>query len=322
MLIVDPLDEKGHENFNRLFLDLLGESHTLLVSSSSNYRGGALSNTRLFSSRLINKRFRFFYLLGQIIIIFRTLNFAIVNKEKCVVFLCYDLFALVFLSHFFYLFNIRLYLIEHNTFVPSSKVKSTLFNLINKAAKHITLAPYIGSKIQRRKKKVISIWHPIKKIEFNSDNLLGVTLDKQKKILFMPSSTISEKSKMEINNSIKCIEDVILIRKGNGFSEESNVIEQQYFEHYENIILRANGILIPQKFDYRVSGVFFEALNSSATIYMSNCAFSREMESCFGTKVKIVCDWSQFVVTEKCGKVIDADLWNNKIARILKNEVY
>jgi hypothetical protein len=72
---------------------------------------------------------------------------------------------------------------------------------------------------------------------------------------------------------------------------EGRCISRIYFEDYEKILNSADIIFIPQKFEYRVSGVFYEAIaNENSIIVMSKCTYSKSMKSIFGDSIVMLED--------------------------------
>jgi hypothetical protein len=295
LLVVDPLSERSHYSFNIEFISLLKDFNVDWVcSKSEGNKHSRMKALFTFSDFLINKKYRAFYSIGQSIILFFVLINCVLHGKRRVLFVSYELSSMLVFSYFFALLRIKVYLVEHNTIVPNSKVKSLLFKLLNKRVLHICLAPYIQGFIESTYgKKAISIWHPIPYYEKKYVNQ-NTTPD-----FFMPSSTISKKMKSEIFNVFKRNSQYNLFAKGTSQNTgmQSNIIVKPFYHDYIEKIISSTFVIIPQRFEYRVSGVFFEALSGSAIILLDDCIFGRAMKCAYNNRVVLVKDWSDFLNT-------------------------
>lgn len=316
MLIVDPLNEKGHFEFNKNFISLISHDYSILACKNQKLRSSDGFRENHYHKALLNKRFRAIYSLNQILIALYSVIVCKRRGEEIALYLCYDLFAMAVISHVFHIFNIKLYLLEHNTFVPDSNLKLRMFKLISKHAKHITLAPYISHKIERLNKNTVSIWFPLRKIEATI-----VNDDKPQQIFFMPSSTIPSDLMQVIEEAVSQQSDVLLFCKGSIQSKYSNIVKAPHFENFDSLLKSSAGVIIPQSFDYRVSGVFFEALCTSASIFMADCRFAREMKKTFPNRVKVVSDWRHLATSSNSLYSLNTSEWNESIKKVLANEI-
>lgn len=311
MLVTDPLAEPGHDSFNGIFFDLLPNVKTLYLSEAKNYDFSCkkISFSKVFTS----KKSRIIYTLLQTLLAFKTLSLAIYLREKKVLYMSYELPSIVFVSFLYPLFGIKLYLIEHNTFAPENVLKFFLFRLISKSTFHITLAPFINKKISGLGKQTISIWHPLRKVrkqDIKSDN---------QRICFIPYFIMNEKKilfqRFAVNNRI------MFVSKG-PLEIDGNRIQKPYFKNYDDLLINTKILIIPIKYNYRVSGIFFEAIQTDAIIFMPDCEFSRSMKIKFESRVYIFDNWEdilKFDIPTNVKFTTNYENWNTEIFKKLKS---
>jgi hypothetical protein len=197
---------------------------------------------------------------------------------------------MTFVSHLFSLFNRRVFLVEHNTLVPSNNLKLLLFKLISKNCYHIALEAYISKYITEvLHRKSLFVKHPIE-----SDNSFLVKDTGTSTVsFFMPSTTVDLRTADEILSCFKGSPSNrnILYLKGQSSLSSDAIVYELYYQDYQNKVLNSNYVIIPQDFEYRVSGVFYDALPGTAKILMSDCLFSRHMKLLYDDRVIIVNDW-------------------------------
>lgn len=310
MLVIDPLDEPGHGFFNAAFLNCL----------SGATDGGLISVRKFFFGGQSFKFSRGLYTVFQFLGWLHVLAYSICRKKKVVVALSYELVSLVPISYLFNLFGIRLFMVEHNTYVPNSRMKLKLFELISKGVCHVCLAPYIGESIRALGRRAIDIWHPMREMTFISDDLLC-----REGQVFMPSTLQDSSLKRSIYEVFSQIDLGVLYSKGIG-SQYDNILEAPFYEDYDRVLVESNIVIIPQKFECRVSGVFFEALSCRNVILMSDSLFSRAMKEYFPKRVVIVLEWNEGVflnaleLATKIDGGVNPRTWNDRIVECMKAE--
>lgn len=319
MLIVDPLSPPGHICFNKYFCSYLPiKKMCFYLSSDRIYLFNKLENIIPYPAINFKNKNRIAYFFIQCYILIKIIFISKKIKKNEILFLSYELPSMMILSHLFALFNIKLFVLEHNTFKPDSIVRKQMFLLMNKKVIHICLAPYIEKKIKSYNIKTIFTWHPI-----NENIKAGHNL---KNIFFMPSSTIPNELIKPILNSFETTKRHKLFYKSKHEYISEFVISKPFFDNYEDLIANSEGVLIPQKFNYRLSGVFFDALPGTSYIYMSDCMFSREMFKIFPKRIIILKDWIDFLKNiQKIGIKncnINPIKWNENANNLFKSNFY
>lgn len=286
ILIVDPLSEPGHGNFNSNFLDLLKEKDITLLASKHCCSNLSFPNNRYIPESLLRKNNRILYSLNQILILFYAVYFARRYRFPKVVFISYDIISFPLVSH---LFSNNVYVLEHNTIEPKKRTKLRLFNWISSKVTHICLSEYITNFVKNDcHKKAITINHPIKKWTVSA-------AESSTTLAFMPSTTVDEDTRNLIVKQFVGQDKFVLYTKGKSKSSKQVIFQPRYDDYFE-MIDKSKFIIIPQLFDYRVSGVFFEAIGATDTlIIMYSCVFSENMKKIFPNNVVIVKDWSNLM---------------------------
>lgn len=294
ILLIDPLDEKGHKFFNAEFIGAFDKNIfelTLITSSSSSdYYMHKVQKLKTYPDFLLSKKNRLLYGLFQLYILLYSFFIRSKSSYDAVIFLSYELPSMAMFSHFL---RGNDYLVEHNT-ISTGFVKSNLFKCISKSVTHICLEKYIALYIKsyfRKRSTIVSHPYNSEIIQFINKNTFNVVNSNKK--VFMPSATIKAEVFNDICNSIADNDGFLLLAKGEDKILSKNIIVKRFYDNYIFEMVTSNFVLIPQCFEYRVSGVFYEAiLIPHIIIVMSDCLFANEMKIKFGDRIHICLDWS------------------------------
>ncbi|EFK4582296.1 hypothetical protein QPL12_16795 [Escherichia coli] len=294
ILIADPLSEKGHLNFNLGVIEWFkNDQHITIDYYVSEYMQCAMQLVcKVFPDRDLDKTNIIKYKIKQLKILNDIISYANNHGYDKLIFLSYEVYSTAVYMNFMRLIRkngLEIYLIEHNT-IPTSFLKNIFYSIIpKKNITHIGLVTYISEYIKNKyKKNSLYIPHPMRKLpvrEYRKEKTIKV---------FMPSF-VEQKLKNEICDSFRKLgEGYLLCTKGmSGVLD--NIIFKEYYDNYDEELTIADAIFIPQYFDYRVSGVFYEALQTHAKIFMSNCIFSQYMKTIFKDKIIIIDSWEEYI---------------------------
>lgn len=185
----------------------------------------------------------------------------------------------------------------------------------------------VGHITEKFHKKSIYIPHPIRLIIANTNEIKSNDLGRVTNV-FMPSF-VEENLKHKICASFDTLGNKFILRTKGKLSKFKNVSTQEFFYNYDENMLDADAIFIPQKFDYRVSGVLFEALQTDAKIFMSNCLFSKSLKEKFESKIVIVDDWEHYIRNEFINEInnrngkerINREAFNSVGFKLLQKEL-
>ncbi|MBN4832045.1 hypothetical protein [Enterobacter hormaechei] len=331
ILIADPLCEKGHLNFNLNIIKWFNNDQNISIDlylSESMLKDMSMQGIA-FKDSLLTKGNKYKYKLNQLKIINDIYKYAIDHKYDKLIFLSYELFSTAaFLNLKKFRNNLEIVLFEHNT-VPNSFAKELLYRAIpTYKITHVGLMPYISKYITEKfHKKSIYIPHPIRLIIANTNEIKSNDVGRVTNV-FMPSF-VEENLKHKICASFDTLGNKFILRTKGKLSKFKNVYTQEFFYNYDENMLDADAIFIPQKFDYRVSGVLFEALQTDAKIFMSNCLFSKSLKEKFESKIVIVDDWEHYIrhefineINNRNGKErINREAFNSVGFKLLQKEL-
>ena len=286
ILIVDPLSELGHKNFNTYFLNLFSEKHQVSFFTKEGYLDKATTKykTIYFPTSLFNVDIgRFTFRIRQILFIIRVHKY--IKREKdydLILFTSYETISFAIATFFL---NIkRICVIEHNNIDQSllSVIKECFYRLINKRVYHIVFEKYIANFIQSRySKKTLQISHPF--YESSENPVL------QNKIIFSPSSTYDQVTMEKLISF--CIEnEYFLIAKGKESVSSNRMIMKPFFNDYYQNIKKSTLVFISNMFTYRVSGVAFEALAYNCPIVGFRSLFLEELYKQYPSIVFVIDD--------------------------------
>jgi len=319
-LLVDFISPSGHGKINNYFVEnLIEEKYTVTVLAKKNYSFMSPSNFIIFHTLFENDSQAWRHYLEQVIFSFISLliNIRTVIAADKIVFLSYDnvvnIHLFILLKYFF---KKEVYVIEHNTVNEGgSGIVSYIKRVARQAQaliiKSIVFEEYIGRYLQKVygfKYTVVS--HPI--ILSLDEGGAKCRFD-----IFSPSGSTPfdvhvflSKYSVLANASV-CVKD-------EGIETFSELfIQKRYFDDYDTYMLSAKIIIIGAEFEYRVSGVFYEALATSAYIVMKKCKFSINVIKKFPEKIRIYDDFSELkvllnglMISDVQPEPIDLDLFN------------
>ncbi|EJD6411001.1 hypothetical protein [Providencia huaxiensis] len=295
LIIADTLSEKGHFNFNSKLLSwLIKNNFDIKGFFSESYSSEVKSElkTKTFNNKYISKKNMVLYILLQCILHFKIISYAKEDKGK-VILLAYEIYSFSIMSYIYRLYGIDICVIEHNT-VPTKemKIKKIIYSLISNKVNHLCLEKYISKYIDSVfNKKTNYFNHPI--LIETKENLYDFSgINKEVGYFFMPSSTVKS---ITADSIIKVFIDnnkQQLIMKNIGSQNARNIIKKDYFDNYYLYLENAIGIILPQDFSYRVSGVFYESLAYANKVYMTRCIMSSKMKEKYPNKVVIFDNFS------------------------------
>ncbi|HGM5488612.1 TPA: hypothetical protein ACKP1B_000190 [Serratia fonticola] len=295
ILLVDTLSELGHIKFNQSIADWLANEDVTIYFSESMARNFDL-DSRSFSDRMLAKDSKWRYKFNQIVLMKNILSTLRNNSFDKVLFLSYEPLSMFFLSHFIRHFtHANIFVVEHNTVPNTGFFKKMLYKMISNTITHITLMDYISKYVSDKfNKKTATVRHPMKNIfDSTSEGVKAPSIDD--KIIFMPSATIDADTTNKIFRIVSQNKKYTLYAKPNYDVkfESENIILSSRFDDYNRLMASSDVVIIPQDFDYRVSGVLYEALQSNALIIVSDCIFGQFASEYFPDRVLIVSDWSE-----------------------------
>lgn len=306
IFVVDFISPIGHKKLNYFFLNVLKteevESHFLFKSNylfsidkkdfmtftvlpSLNIRSRRTSDSQGFLS-YIEALFYTFYLM------FFLLGKTSKCKVKKIFFTSYNCFS--HLLCFFILkklFKFQIFVFEHNS-IPSSserfkdRLKRFLFKISSSFVTHIVFENYIANYLSDTyNSKNVVVPHPC--LSEKEDDL-DITDDCYKylntnvKFAFSPSGSTGDAFISLLDNSLNKNGKLIFLTKSSTyFSPYSMTLVRPSFKSYYCLLSKCSFVVIGCDFDYRVSGVFYEALALSKPILINKSIFSSNVQNLY-----------------------------------------
>lgn len=273
-VLVDLLDERGHERFNQVVV-----SNFLTYNKNGLFLKMPIVIKKLL---LLKGRLRAIYYLTSF---FYALYILLRYRNYKLIVLSYNLVTMSLASKF-RVVGEPVYLFEHNTFVPGNCFKLKFFKFINSSFIHLAFEEYISQKIHELERKSIVYPHP--RLELPTS---------EKCIDFlMVSGTVPEVDVDSLVDLLAGFNAVSLVKDRFKRARKLGCVETfSYLEDYEGTISQTRYVVIPQKFDFRVSGVFYDVILNVDIVYLKRSLFAENMFKIFPNKVYIFDEFSDIV---------------------------
>ncbi|MFC0117881.1 hypothetical protein ACFFK7_08100 [Pseudoalteromonas xiamenensis] len=201
------------------------------------------------------------------------------RNDKKVLFLSYNPLSHLALFAVLKVFGFDIYCFEHNS-IPSKRsrffnVKSFFFSACSKFVVHLVFEDYISDYLRNEyRTKVLVIPHPCL-----ASPRVGDYYTQKSSLLsfFSPSGSTKNSFITRLETYADEIGAKLYIKSTSYSSRRVDTIVSKYFENYMELMGRVDCVMIGCDFDYRVSGVFYEALAAKTKILMSDCVFARNV---------------------------------------------
>ncbi|WP_019026752.1 hypothetical protein [Colwellia piezophila] len=318
--LVESMRVKGHVNLNKYLVKKFlnhGFRVELMLPESSLQDYDELSDiVDIVSVKCKNKLFIF----EQIEFYFNLYRMLQKNASpNKILFLSYYPPIFLFFSKCIRVLRRKFFVFEHNT-VPnklSSILRKLIFKLIDKKITHICFLPFIAEHLVRQySKSTITFIHPL--TELKTENKKALYDD----YYFCPSKSVQRKDLItllrimddsSINSKVLCKYDI----------SDSRVIYKNIFEEYSNLIENSIAIFNPVNFDYRVSGVAFEAIGCNKVVIGNENMFFNSLKEIYPNNVVFIECYSKSIKLPN-SPLLDAEKLNalefNKFLKLLKLE--
>jgi len=276
ILLVDILSPKGHKNFNYRTLDILNSICTVDTAFEKGYLDeydntySKINNRFDIPDKLLPNglkcKIKFLYKLMYRIRFFRAMRWVErLNKEENYDLTIFSSVDIIAFSLAVYRLNKRYVFIDHAIAeINKSEIKKILWRHINKNAEVVVMEKYIQEYLIDTigiNNKTWLIRHPLpQKMNGQIQREYGI------KIIFAPSGTNDENFISFLINNHNRIKDFKIIIKSKKKSYESTSLEvysnRISGQEYTNLMNSCDYVLLPYgpEYNYRVSGVFFEAV--------------------------------------------------------------
>lgn len=271
---IETKDSKGHVKlYKSILMGFMNGSERVKLITSESYACNFDSVKQGLDIVTCNK-----YPLwgGKVLYRIQQIYLMILALRKCcsrddVFFLSYDTVSIWFSLLFFRFKNV--YVFEHNNIdqLKSSIIKRFFYRLLSKKVTSYVFEDYIGAYIKEEYCRNFKVYqHPL--FIVNSESVF----EHRRKYIFLPSSDVSSKSFYLLCEFAKQY-DLDIITKKHPFLSSLNsdfIFQHDYFENYDQVFYSSEFVAVVNDFNYRVSGVFYEAVATSKKIIMNRTPFS------------------------------------------------
>ena len=205
------------------------------------------------------------------------------NNYDIIYFITYDSIA----TGFYFLLHkqkVKILVHEHKNIdeVNKSFIKRVIYKNI-KISTHIVYEKYFGQFINKKYNKnfhVIS--HPTYEIKLNDSN-------NNNPFIFSPGANIDIKYKNDL--TAFCRKNRLnIFLKDDKYFKDKFVTKSNFFDNYQDLIDKANYIFISNNFQYRASGIMYEALSMNKKIICTESYFATKLKEEYPENIVIIKD--------------------------------
>lgn len=321
LCVLDVYEAKGHIALNKFFLNELKNDYNITIIGSKgftdNYNDIEMSviNTTPFdlANKLIFRVYSFCVLL-------RAVFYGIKNSDSKLLILSYEEVTFSLFSRLLCTIFDSVACFEHAT-IPnnnSHKIKRVSFSLISRKVVHLVFEEYMAILLRETfYKQAKVVFHPCLLGCFNDSSLKNNIIS-----VFCPSGGVSANFHEKVAEHAEVYKNFFYYGKtcNNENKAEKYFLLKKYYDDYNDVFCNSDIILFPLAYDYRVSGVFYEALSKSKIVFMRDSIFSRfcldkygdEFVRIYSTEEDLFILLSSISEVKKSQNHYDVKLHNNK----------
>lgn len=292
ILVVDYLSEPGHINSNRYFLGHISKYWQTYFLCEEKYQKDFddISPLRILNfSKSVTRRqtHSMFYYFGKLKQIHELNKIVQILKPTFVLFICYEPISL---QYFRYSFG-EVFLFEHNNIdiIRKDWKRRLLFRFIPERFVHISYEKYISNfiKVHFRKRNT-EIPHPYYAIGRQQTFPLDEIRSTNREVIFAPSGSAANIVLNELISYAKEQNEFHFVLKGELAVENDDYTIKPFYKSYAKIMSNSAYILSTVDFEYRVSGIIYEALAMGKTVVGLDTKLHREIKGQYPNMVHII----------------------------------
>jgi len=191
--------------------------------------------------------------------------------------------------------NITTLVLEHNNLdnCLGSRVKEFFYSRLGDSVFHLTFETYISERIETKfGARVETILHPTICGVENSKNrtqlLQAQGVGESTKLIFSPSASTPERyTKALCSLSESANGEFYFLAKGPNPRVGLNWKICRYFQNFDSLLAASDAAFLGKNYEYRVSGIVYEALGVGTHIIMPDCLFGRCMKKKYPTEISL-----------------------------------
>ena len=297
ILVIEPLGEIGHINFDKAYLKVLESiGEVTLMTFPRLHKYFNIKNRIELPESFEEKSSNLLHRINQLkVLIYIQKHFPLTDFDA-IIFFCYDeiSFSLSWPN------SNKTFLMEHNNIdsVNNSFIKKLFYNRIGNNIHHLVFETYIKEYLTRNyKKKTHQILHP-HYYDNIDDLLLKHPVIPQKgnprKIIFSPSLNNDHRVMLELKNFVIANDDYFFLAKNKYNEKTKNYRFEKYFDNYSDELKNCSYVFISADYNYRVSGVLYDALSFGKKIVIKDCLFARVIQKVYPNSISIINNIDEF----------------------------
>lgn len=283
LVVIDLNVQLGHVNLNKKILSVLDDKYKISFVSSKDYiEKIGYPESIVVKNVYFEYESKYQFVIKQILLI-RYIIKNILYKGSYSKILVLG-FENISFSIAWKRVSIPTFIISHNN-LSRGKMSLFFFKKISQHVSHIFFEKFIKDSFKELKNKVFCIPHPINPNVENNMYTEEIT-----NLIFCPSSSSSHVEIQRFSELLKKQSKFKLYVKSDTLNSSTNIIVKKYFNNYEKLLATSSFIFIPFKYDYRVSGVFYDAMVLKKNILTTETSgkFMKEMSRKYPNIVYIV----------------------------------
>jgi hypothetical protein len=295
ILVIDFLEEPGHVPYNQMLLKSLGAEHEVCFASSPDYiRQVGHPESQATSVVFPRWRDRLTFRLRQCLRYCKLRRSHFLNEYDAIVFSSYETISFALTAWLFWRFKVLL--IAHNNLdqLETSLVKRWFFRMIPDRVCHIGLADYIERHLaEDLRVRAGCIPHGYPGPRSAEAAIHGGGAADQRIRIFAPGRSVPPQALESLALKLVPPERFLLMARTSSarLPEGLACVMKDGFENYQELLVSSDYVFIGGAFNYRVSGVFFEAMANGRPVILQSCRFGAEMKRCFPSDVTLMTEF-------------------------------
>lgn len=290
ILVVDFLEEPGHIGFIRPLLAAIATRHEVWFASTPQFCCAVgWKNQVIFHGLGRSRRTRWTWQFFQCLQLLR-LSLSPWDSYDAVVFSGYETVSMSLMAGLFR--PMAPFLIAHNNLdqLKQSRIKKYAFNLLPSNFKHLGLEAFITQFMQSELGLLAwTLPHTIPPRP-SAAPTLRPSLNSEKLVVFAPGRGLKPEHLESLAQSLRPVDRFRLIARPSRAEMPIGLecVLHAEFEDYQGILDRADFVYAGGDFEYRVSGVFYEAMAAGCTLLVPPSRFGREMVKAWPNHVILI----------------------------------
>ena len=283
LLVIQPQDVQ-HWNFDSLFIKAISNFGDVIFVGRSDYLTDENIKHRInLPNKFFGQGAKFNNRINNLRVIASCKKIQKRVRPDVTIFLSYDTISML-------LWRSKAIICEHNNIsnTRTNFLKRYAYSLLSKKLVSISLQNHIDRFIvDSCKRDSFVIHHPVQNIK--NDIKHNIRKNTDKTTLFFASGGIEELDTIAVKDFLLISQQHFAYIKGNTDEEAHFYQMRKFFQNYYELMSVCDFIVvIAERYNYRVSGVAYEALSLGKPVILKKSLFSEELKSQYPDMVHII----------------------------------